>query len=123
MSKIDSFNTSKGSSNEGDMDMTSQEIDALKKIPIDKWTVSVFTMTKIIVLFQIEHVARWAELVCGSIEVGEKFREQDIDGSSLPHLNENDFKQHLGLKLGPCKKLIIDLKKIKLLNGISDVCD
>jgi hypothetical protein len=42
MSKIDSFNTSKASSNGGEIDTTSQEIDALKKVPIDKWTVSVF---------------------------------------------------------------------------------
>ncbi|KAI6206599.1 hypothetical protein M3Y94_00930900 [Aphelenchoides besseyi] len=75
------------------------ELDLLRSVGIQNWTAT--------------QTARWAELVSGSSEVGQKFLEQEIDGAALLFLNESQLKSELGLKLGPMIKLVRDLNELK----------
>ncbi|KAI6180791.1 Polyhomeotic distal [Aphelenchoides besseyi] len=75
------------------------ELDSLRSIGIQNWTAS--------------QTARWAELVSGSTEVGQKFLEQEIDGAALLFLDESQLKSELGLKLGPMIKIVRDLNELK----------
>lgn len=59
----------------------------------------------------------WSELVKASDDVDEQshlfqvFREQAIDGETLPLLTEDHLLNNMGLKLGPALKIRSQVKK------------
>ncbi|XP_013784168.1 polyhomeotic-like protein 2 [Limulus polyphemus] len=53
----------------------------------------------------VDDVVKFVMSVESCAEYADNFREQSIDGSSLPLLSEDHLKTYLGMKLGPALKL------------------
>ncbi|XP_040077560.1 mucin-1 [Ixodes scapularis] len=67
----------------------------------------------------VDEVVHFVASVDSCQEYAEKFREQSIDGTSLPLLTEDHLTVYMGMRLGPALKLRTSLAK---LTGRCTVC-
>ncbi|KAL3120921.1 hypothetical protein niasHT_004552 [Heterodera trifolii] len=61
----------------------------------------------------VEEGSSWANFVTGSDKIGDRFVEEEVDGSSLLCLQYEELKTDLKLKLGPSKKIWSNLESLK----------
>ncbi|GFR34042.1 sterile alpha motif domain-containing protein 11 [Trichonephila clavata] len=59
----------------------------------------------------VEDVVKFVSSVDTCSEYAERFREESIDGTTLPLLTEDHLTMHLGMKLGPALKLRSNLAR------------
>ncbi|GFV95430.1 sterile alpha motif domain-containing protein 11 [Trichonephila clavipes] len=59
----------------------------------------------------VEDVVKFVSSVDTCSEYAERFREESIDGTTLPLLSEDHLTMHLGMKLGPALKLRSNLAR------------
>ncbi|CAN7987138.1 unnamed protein product, partial [Ixodes hexagonus] len=67
----------------------------------------------------VDEVVQFVASVDSCQEYAEKFREQSIDGTSLPLLTEDHLTVYMGMRLGPALKLRTSLAK---MTGRCTVC-
>lgn len=67
--------------------------------------------------WSVENVGNYVSSVC-SVDIGELFKEQEVDGNAFLDLTKEDLLQLLCIKLGPAIKISTLIKKLR-----SEICE
>uniref|UniRef100_A0A336LVS6 CSON003342 protein n=1 Tax=Culicoides sonorensis TaxID=179676 RepID=A0A336LVS6_CULSO len=67
--------------------------------------------------WNVEMVGNYVSSVC-SVDIGELFKEQEVDGNAFLDLTKEDLLQLLGIKLGPAIKISTLIQKLR-----NEICE